>query len=174
MTSPDEGPEWADEAHLDEVFSTWVPGPPDSAPAAEREMAGDSRPVEIPPEEAISEHDMEAALAAALAEAEGTAGPAPQPSELSQPSQPSNGSEPRSPAWLNLPTAEDPPGPRPVPASPPTTANPVVEPEPDPRPDAHAFEPAPPPAAEPAEVARPWTRSDDDVLPGRRGKSRRR
>lgn len=36
-TSP--GPEWADEAHLDQVFASWVPGPTSDAPAAEREMA---------------------------------------------------------------------------------------------------------------------------------------
>ena len=32
------GPEWADEARLDEAFASWQPGPPDDAPAAEREM----------------------------------------------------------------------------------------------------------------------------------------
>lgn len=38
-TSDTDGPEWADEARLDEAFAQWVPGPPDDAPAAEREMA---------------------------------------------------------------------------------------------------------------------------------------
>ncbi len=33
------GPEWADESRLEEVFSTWTPGPPSDAPDAEREMA---------------------------------------------------------------------------------------------------------------------------------------
>ncbi|HYE76669.1 MAG TPA: hypothetical protein VEI97_01655 [bacterium] len=33
------GPEWADEARLEEVFSSWTPGPPADAPDAEREMA---------------------------------------------------------------------------------------------------------------------------------------
>ncbi|MDP8992605.1 MAG: hypothetical protein M3N31_06095 [Actinomycetota bacterium] len=32
------GPEWSDEAHLDEVFASWTPGPPSDAPAAERAM----------------------------------------------------------------------------------------------------------------------------------------
>ncbi len=33
------GPEWADEALLDQAFASWTPGPPANAPAAEREMA---------------------------------------------------------------------------------------------------------------------------------------
>ncbi|HEX9969745.1 MAG TPA: hypothetical protein VGB03_06370 [Acidimicrobiales bacterium] len=32
-------PEWADDAHLDEAFASWTPGPPPEAPAAEHEMA---------------------------------------------------------------------------------------------------------------------------------------
>ena len=32
-------PEWADESRLDEAFASWKPGPPDDAPAAERDMA---------------------------------------------------------------------------------------------------------------------------------------
>lgn len=32
-------PEWADEAHLDEAFADWTPGPPPEAPAVEHEMA---------------------------------------------------------------------------------------------------------------------------------------
>lgn len=42
-------PDWSDEAHLDQVFSSWVPGPPPDAPAAEREMAS-TPPPEPPPE----------------------------------------------------------------------------------------------------------------------------
>lgn len=38
-------PEWADDAHLDEAFASWTPGPPPEAPAAEREMAMHSDPV---------------------------------------------------------------------------------------------------------------------------------
>lgn len=38
-SSPLPGPEWADEERLDEAFASWRPGPPDDAPAAEREMA---------------------------------------------------------------------------------------------------------------------------------------
>lgn len=37
-------PEWADDAHLDEAFASWTPGPPPEAPAAEREMAMHSDP----------------------------------------------------------------------------------------------------------------------------------
>jgi hypothetical protein len=39
VSPPAPGPEWADEALLDEAFASWKPGPPDDAPAAEREMA---------------------------------------------------------------------------------------------------------------------------------------
>ncbi|MDP8975412.1 MAG: hypothetical protein M3N28_03410 [Actinomycetota bacterium] len=38
-SQPAPGPEWANEARLDEAFASWKPGPPDDAPAAEREMA---------------------------------------------------------------------------------------------------------------------------------------
>ena len=38
-TSEANVPEWADDAHLDQVFAGWTPGPPADAPAAEREMA---------------------------------------------------------------------------------------------------------------------------------------
>jgi hypothetical protein len=34
-----EGPEWAEDARLEEVFSSWTPGPPAEAAEAEREMA---------------------------------------------------------------------------------------------------------------------------------------
>lgn len=37
-------PEWADDAHLDQVFAGWTPGPPADAPAAEREMAAHVEP----------------------------------------------------------------------------------------------------------------------------------
>lgn len=189
MTSPDEGPEWADEAHLDKVFSTWVPGPPDSASAAEREMAGDNEPLEIPAEDTISEYDMEAALAAALAEADDAPAPAPDPPTPSDPWErteapdPPPRQEPRSPAWLGVPAPEAPPGPGPVPVAPPAMSphrvdeaapDPQPEPQPEPEPDRYAFEPVPPPPPEQPKVARPWTRSDDDILPGRRGKGRRR
>lgn len=193
MTSPDEGPEWADEAHLDEVFSTWVPGPPDSASAAEKEMAGENPPLELPAEEEISDEDMEAALAAALAEAEqwddpdfasveadlDPPAPPPPPAERPAPS------EPASPSWLNVPEPSS------------MEPDPIFEAEPDPEPSFEpeiersaepeaffeaerepgaqtSFDPSPPPAPEPTGPARPWTRSDDDILPGRKGKGRRR
>jgi hypothetical protein len=53
---PAAGPEWADEARLDEAFASWRPGPPEGAPAAEREMA------EVPP--TASFPGLEEALAA--------------------------------------------------------------------------------------------------------------
>lgn len=203
MTSPDEGPDWADEAHLDEVFSTWVPGPPDSASAAEKEMAGDNPRLEIPAED-ISDEDMEAALAAALAEAEQLSEPDAQdieaqdietaPAARGRPEP----SEPASPSWLNV-TEPDPPAastmapdlvfdpePEPEPVFDPepepdpvlqAAAEPVLDPEPQPEraPEPEpVFEPAPPPPTGASRVARPWSRSDDDILPGRKGKGRRR
>ncbi len=39
VTPPPPGPDWADEALLDEAFASWQPGPPADAPSAEREMA---------------------------------------------------------------------------------------------------------------------------------------
>lgn len=43
-TSESNVPEWADDAHLDQVFAGWTPGPPADAPAAEREMAAHIEP----------------------------------------------------------------------------------------------------------------------------------
>ena len=207
MTSPDEGPEWADEAHLDEVFSTWVPGPHDSASAAEKEMAGENPRLEIPPED-VSDEDMEAALAAALAEADQLSDP--DAEDLGAPPVPAGAghpepSEPASPSWLDVPEPDPPtagastpdpisqvgqepdptfdpePDPEPVPEA---AAAPATDPEPQPRrvvdgdhaelPPEPVFEPAPPPPPETSRVARPWSRSDDDILPGRKGKGRRR
>lgn len=191
MTSPDEGPEWANEAHLDEVFSTWVPGPPDSASSAEREMAGENPPLELPAEDEISDEDMEAALAAALAEAEQWNEPDftgveadPDPPAPPPPAERTAASEPASPSWLNVSEPEAPPDPvepetmtsdpifEPEPEPEPEPAT-FLEPEPDPEPEA-AFDPVPPPPPVPTAPARPWTRTDDDILPGRKGKGRRR
>ncbi len=45
LSGPDlSAPDWADESRLDEVFASWVPGPPPDAPSAEREMASWSHP----------------------------------------------------------------------------------------------------------------------------------
>ena len=54
-------PEWADDAHLDEAFASWTPGPPPEAPAAEREMAMHDDP--------MSRRRIDDDLAAALTEA---------------------------------------------------------------------------------------------------------
>jgi len=40
-TTPTRLPEWADDEVLDKAFASWVPGPPDDAPAAERSMLTD-------------------------------------------------------------------------------------------------------------------------------------
>ena len=42
-----DGPEWADEARLEEVFSTWTPGPPSDAPEAERQIADTSSDADL-------------------------------------------------------------------------------------------------------------------------------
>src|SRR5581483_7054282 len=67
-------PAWADEDRLDEAFAEWTPGPPDDAPAAEREMSVVLDMPAVPP--ARLDEDMAATLSAALAEA-ATAPPAP-------------------------------------------------------------------------------------------------
>ena len=55
---PYPGPEWADEARLDEAFAEWRPGPPDDAPAAEREMANGLPTTSYPGlEAALASHD---------------------------------------------------------------------------------------------------------------------
>lgn len=63
-------PEWADEAHLDQAFADWTPGPPADAPAAEREMASHV--------ESTSRRRIDDDLAGALTEAL-TAVPSPSP-----------------------------------------------------------------------------------------------
>lgn len=201
MNSPDEGPEWADEAHLDEVFSTWVPGPPASASAAEREMAGENPPLEIPVDDPTADQDMDAALAAALAEAEeegetpsfapasddadsfegaettdepaweipAEGPPEDDTAQVGEP-EPTPPHEPAGPSWLHVP--ETPPAVATPPEPEPALATSVVEDggDLDSAPaDEHAFQAAPPP---PAKVTRPWTRTDDDILPNRRGKGR--
>jgi hypothetical protein len=48
---PTRAPAWSSEEALDEVFSSWVPGPSDDAPAAQRSMMADvggELPVEPP------------------------------------------------------------------------------------------------------------------------------
>ncbi len=45
---PAPGPEWANEARLDEAFASWKPGPPDDAPAAEREMVDRYQGTSVP------------------------------------------------------------------------------------------------------------------------------
>jgi hypothetical protein len=52
------GPEWANEARLDEAFAEWRPGPPDDAPAAEREMANGLPSTSFPGlDAALATHD---------------------------------------------------------------------------------------------------------------------
>ncbi len=59
---PAPGPEWADEALLDEAFASWRPGPPDDAPAAEREMANGFPGTDYPELEGVLSHDELGAL----------------------------------------------------------------------------------------------------------------
>ena len=48
------GPEWADDALLDQAFASWVPGPPADAPAAEREMAHLEAPAPVDDELSVT------------------------------------------------------------------------------------------------------------------------
>lgn len=61
VSSRPTAPEWADDAHLDEAFANWTPGPPPEAPAAEHEMAAHGVPT--------SYHPIDDDLAAALTQA---------------------------------------------------------------------------------------------------------
>ncbi|HEV7888594.1 MAG TPA: hypothetical protein VGO92_13635 [Acidimicrobiales bacterium] len=134
-------PEWADEERLDEAFAGWTPGPPADAHATEREMAvvvdAPGSP-EVPA--ARLDDDLAATLSAALVDAG---------QENGQPEVPIA----TAPAY-SLPFE---PAPAPVgdasevdqPPQPPM-AETWVDPEPVP--------PAP---------VRPWTRADDDILPGK-------
>jgi hypothetical protein len=77
-------PDWADEDVLDAAFAEWVPGPPSSAPAAERSMLTDlatarEQPAEValpnlappPSEPAVSETPVAAVEAAGPEAVEG-------------------------------------------------------------------------------------------------------
>ncbi|HVF73433.1 MAG TPA: hypothetical protein VM938_00185 [Acidimicrobiales bacterium] len=69
--APTTTPEWADEAHLDQAFANWTPGPPADAPAAEREMAAHVDPT--------SRRRIDDDLASALTEALSAAPAEPEP-----------------------------------------------------------------------------------------------
>jgi hypothetical protein len=60
-------PEWADESRLDEAFSTWTPGPPPEASAAEREMSAGVIDMPSVPLDRL-EDDLAATLSHALVE----------------------------------------------------------------------------------------------------------
>ena len=149
--APD-GPEWADEARLDEVFATWTPGPPPDAPASEREMAeveSPARPLD---------DDLAAALSAAiLAEEDGRAEP---PGEAAAPEVPT---KEVGAAKAGLP--EGPASPMaavPEPMFPEQPVSAAPEPPPVPVPVPSMEEPVP------EAQSAPWQRSDDDILPRRR------
>jgi hypothetical protein len=49
--TPTKAPSWSSDEALDDAFSSWVPGPSDDAPSAERSIVADSwaeQPVEAP------------------------------------------------------------------------------------------------------------------------------
>lgn len=75
-STPQAAPEWADEAHLDQAFANWTPGPPADAPAAEREMAAH---VDLGSRRRIDD-DLAAALTEALSSPPSS--PEPQVAEL--------------------------------------------------------------------------------------------
>lgn len=55
-SQPAAAPEWANEARLDEAFASWKPGPPDDAPAAERELADGYQGTSFPQLETPYDH----------------------------------------------------------------------------------------------------------------------
>lgn len=130
-------PEWADDDRLDQAFEGWTPGPPADAPAAEREM---SMSVVMDPT-FVPPARLDDDLAATLSEALVDAGHDNHDPEVPVASAPT----------YELPGYDFDLEPAVVAAAP-------VE---------YEYEP---PAVEPyapAEPARPWTRGDDDILPGK-------
>lgn len=168
-------PDWSDDERLDKVFADWTPGPPESAPAAERNMV-----LDLPGPHERLDDDLAAALSAALVDA---GGPANEP-EIHLPEDDSN---PTVPVIDLGPVALDN---DPVHVAAAAVGAPLeVESPASFEVDAMPFEveaaekthdgpaadfsaglmevPDPVPAA--SVEARRWQRSDDDILPGRGG-----
>lgn len=130
-TSPlAELPAWSDDAVLDEAFADWVPGPPSSAPAAERNALTELAAAPEPEAEADEAPDLEADAELDLPVAESLAEALPVEAE-----------------WFFDVPADDEPEP--------VVAEPVLRLDDD-------------------EALVPWQRTDDDLLPakGRRRKRR--
>jgi hypothetical protein len=67
--TPTRAPSWSSEEALDDAFSSWVPGPPDDAPSAERSIVADAwndTVVDVPATDAAPE--LEPALETWLAD----------------------------------------------------------------------------------------------------------
>lgn len=158
-------PDWAAEDRLDEAFASWTPGPPADAPAAERAMSVVIDTPDVPA--ARLDEDIAATLSAALVDAG-------RDNEVEVPMASAPG--------YALPTHDD----EPLPLSPPPVedylpasgaqAEPTWAPEPYPQPYAELEpewesewtpEPEPSVASGRPVTDRPWSRSDDDIVPGR-------
>lgn len=136
-----EAPEWADDDRLDEAFADWTPGPSADAHRTEHEM---SVVIDMPAVPAASlDDDLAASLNAALVDA------GENDTEFPIAAAPS----------YSLPTMDEPVGDWMSPA--PAPMAPIAEPTPLP-----VYEPIEAPVYEAPVPARPWSRGDDDILPG--------
>jgi hypothetical protein len=140
-----EAPEWADEDRLDQAFADWTPGPTADAHPAEREMSHVLDMPAVP--HAHLDEDLAGALSAALVDA-GSGEP-----EVPAASAPAY----TFPDLADLPSM-DLHAAATVPAPAPAPVETYVEPI--------AFEPV-----APAPVG-PWSRTDDDILPGKGAKGK--
>jgi hypothetical protein len=144
-----DGPEWADDEHLDRAFAEWTPGPDADAPAAERSMFAPA-PTAAPATRLADD------LAAALSEAVlAESAPAPQP------------------VLADEPDDRDEPDDEAVVAEHAVTETEVTAPVLTPAALAE-LEPTPEPTPEPAPYVAPvhkagWQREDDDILPSGKG-----
>ena len=180
-SKPAQAPEWSDDAHLDEAFSGWTPGPSDDASAAERRFFG-SRPEEEPGPladdlatalseavlaEAADDQAVDDTYAAAPAEPEVEVEAeveAPQPYRPKTKAFDFNDLSVGTDIYKDVAALRHDPEPQaqpdPVVADAKAAMAPLVEAEPEPA-----------PVAVPV-AAGPWTREQDDILP-RRGRSSR-
>lgn len=137
-----EAPEWADDDRLDEAFADWTPGPSADAHRTEHETM--SVVIDMPAVPAASlDDDLAASLNAALVDA------GENDTDFPMAEAPS----------YSLPTMDDPVGDWMSPA--PASMAAITEPTPVP-----VYEPINEPVYEAPAPARPWSRADDDILPG--------
>jgi len=142
-----EPPDWADDAHLDAAFAGWTPGPPDEAPAAERALVADVRP---PQSGNALDDDIAAALSEALVPKREAA------AELAAAAAGTDTTQDTDADHIPVDAQEPEPTPQPAPTE--SVEKAVLLPVPE---------------APALHVARVWQRSDDDILPHRKGKGLR-